>query len=83
MASILIRQLDESIKARLRIQAAHHGRSMEEEAREILKSALTRQKREHMHLVESIRRRVKAAGGGVELSIPSRGPLRDPPELGE
>jgi plasmid stability protein len=33
MASITIRDIDERFKARLRVQAAHHGRSMEEEAR--------------------------------------------------
>jgi plasmid stability protein len=41
MATLTIRQLDEKTKTRLRIRAAHHGRSMEEEAREILRSALT------------------------------------------
>ncbi len=38
MASITIRDLDERFKARLRVQAAHHGRSMEEEARDILRT---------------------------------------------
>ena len=41
MATLTIRQLDEKTKTRLRVRAAHHGRSMEEEAREILRSALT------------------------------------------
>ncbi|SDP30925.1 Phosphopantothenate-cysteine ligase /Phosphopantothenoylcysteine decarboxylase [Phyllobacterium sp. YR620] len=36
MASITIRNLDDSIKERLRVRAAAHGRSMEEEARIIL-----------------------------------------------
>jgi plasmid stability protein len=36
MASITIRNLDEETKRRLRIRAAKHGRSMEEEARRIL-----------------------------------------------
>ena len=40
MASITIRNLDDPIKKRLRIRAAHHGRSMEEEARSILRAAL-------------------------------------------
>ena len=83
MASIIIRQLDESTKARLRLQAAHHGRSMEEEAREILRSAVTRGESKQIHLVDSIRRRVKAAGGGIELSIPRRRPIRELPELGK
>jgi antitoxin FitA len=37
MASITIRNLEELLKARLRIRAATHGRSMEEEARDILR----------------------------------------------
>ena len=37
MASITIRNLDDTLKRRLRIRAAEHGRSMEEEAREILR----------------------------------------------
>jgi plasmid stability protein len=40
VASITIRNLDEDLKARLRVQAAQRGRSMEDEAREILRSAL-------------------------------------------
>jgi antitoxin FitA len=80
MASITIRQVDELIKARLRVQAAHHGHSMEEEAREILKSALTSEGGGRVHPVESIRRRIKAIGG-VNLLIPRRGPIRDLPEL--
>lgn len=47
MASITIRNLDDAIKTRLRIQAVEHGRSMEEEAREILKQALVNQKNLH------------------------------------
>jgi phosphopantothenoylcysteine decarboxylase / phosphopantothenate---cysteine ligase len=39
MASITIRQLDEELKKRLRLRAARHGRSMEDEARTILRSA--------------------------------------------
>jgi len=40
MASLTIRNLDDSVKRRLRIRAAQHGRSMEEEARSILRGAL-------------------------------------------
>ena len=40
MANLTIRNLDEDIKTRLRIAAALHGRSMEEEVRVILKQAL-------------------------------------------
>src|SRR2546426_3843347 len=39
MASITIRQLDATIKQRLRLRAARNGRSMEDEARSILRNA--------------------------------------------
>lgn len=77
MASITIRQLEETTKRKLRMRAARHGRSMEQEAREILKSALSRPEEEHPDLGEAIRRRF-ARFGGVDLKIPPRGPIRDP-----
>ena len=40
MASITIRNLDDEIKTRLRMRAAEHGHSMEEEARTILRKPL-------------------------------------------
>jgi plasmid stability protein len=43
MARLTIRKLDDSVKSRLRVQAAVHGRSMEDEARDILCSALGRE----------------------------------------
>jgi antitoxin FitA len=77
MASITIRQLEESTKRKLRMRAARHGRSMEQEAREILKSALSQPEEQSKDLVDTIRRRF-AKYGGVELNIPPRGPIRDP-----
>jgi antitoxin FitA len=41
MVSISVRQLDEETVARLRARAASHGVSMEEEARRILKQAVS------------------------------------------
>ena len=43
MASITVRNIDDSLKTRLRVRAAERGRSMEEEARQILREALTQQ----------------------------------------
>ena len=40
MASITIRNLDDNVKTRLRVRAADNGRSMEEEARLILRDAV-------------------------------------------
>ena len=42
MASITVRNLDDGLKRRLRIRAAENGRSMEQEARDILRGRLVR-----------------------------------------
>ena len=73
MTTLTIRNLDEHTKTQLRIQAARHGRSMEEEARTILRSALEARQpvaggtglgsRIHAHF---------ARLGGVELELPER-----------
>jgi plasmid stability protein len=82
MASITIRNLEESLKRRLRIRAAHRNRSMEEEAREILRAALATEPATSGNLYDAIRRRVRAAGG-VDLEIPPREPMREPPRFEE
>jgi len=45
MAQILVRNLDDRLKARLQRRARRNGRSMEAEAREILSDALKRDKK--------------------------------------
>jgi antitoxin FitA len=80
MAAITIRQLDDSTKSRLRIRAAHHGRSMEEEAREILRAALGAAPPVRGNLAERIRQRF-APLGGVELKLPRRDPIRKPADF--
>jgi plasmid stability protein len=82
MATITIRQLDEKTKTRLRVRAAHHGRSMEEEAREILRSALTSSSPIKGNLAEAVRRRF-AAFGGLEFELPRRDAMRQVAEFGE
>ena len=77
MASMTIRNIDEKLKSRLRIQAARHGRSMEDEARDILRSALSREPTQSCGLFEAIRARVESLGG-VELEIAPREPTREP-----
>jgi plasmid stability protein len=78
MASFTIRRLDEPTTARLRVRAAQHGRSMEEEAREILRTALAERRTGEEDLAASIRRRF-AAVGGLELADVPREPMRRPP----
>ena len=76
MASMTIRDIDDSLKARLRVRAAKHGRSMEDEARDILRAALSAQPPRTGTLVDSIRARIEPLGG-VELEIPPREPIRE------
>ena len=80
MATMTIRNIDDALKARLRVQAARHGRSMEDEARDILRVALSRQPETGASLYEAIRAIVEPLGG-VELEIPPRGPGREPPDF--
>ena len=77
MASITIRNLDDEVKTKLRVRAATNGRSMEEEARNILRQAVE-EKAGPRNLAEAIRQRF-APYGGVELEIPPREPMREPP----
>jgi plasmid stability protein len=55
---------------------------MEEEARDILRAALAEKTRRPANLLEAIRRRIDSLGG-VELDIPARTPLREPPRFEE
>ena len=77
MASITIRNLEDDVKRRLRIRSAEHGRSMEEEAREILRQVVGQERPAH-NLAAAIRARI-APLGGVELDLPPREPMRQPP----
>lgn len=80
MASITIRNLDNGLKAQLRIRAARHGRSMEAEARVILSETLNSPPAEN--LAVAIHRRFGSLG--VEsLPIPPRQVVRDTPDFGE
>jgi plasmid stability protein len=77
VASITIRNLDDNLKRRFRMRAAEHGRSMEEEAREILRRAISGVVAPK-NLGEAIHA-LFAAIGGMELELPARGPMREPP----
>ncbi|PWC73905.1 plasmid stabilization protein [Azospirillum sp. TSH64] len=80
MASLTIRNLEDPLKARLRIRAAHHGRSMEDEARHILRAALTEERQPVPDLGAAIHRRF-ARLGGVEVTEARREALRPPPSF--
>ena len=83
MATMTIRNLDDDVKVRLRVRAAQHGRSMEEEARSILRAALSPESKPATTgaaLVADIRALVEPFGD-IELELPPREPLRDPPDF--
>jgi plasmid stability protein len=72
MATLTIRNVDATIKERLRLRAARHGRSMEAEARTIIREAVVSERDEaEPNLAEAIRRRFAPLGGiDLELSPP-------------
>jgi len=80
VASITIRNLEEQLKTRLRIQAAIHGWSMEEEARCIIRNALNREPDLTTDLGSAIHAKFQALGG-VELQEIPREPAREPPRF--
>lgn len=89
MATMTIRNLDDDVKARLHLQAAQHGRSMEEEARCVLRDALSAKPDVGTGAawVADIRALVEPFGG-IELELPPREPAHEPldfsgPEFGE
>ena len=82
MASITIRNLDESTKRKLKVRAATNGRSMEQEAREILKTILARPSKKQANLADRIRDIFNPLGG-VELERLPREAIREPDWVGE
>jgi plasmid stability protein len=73
MSSITIRNLDDRVKRKLRMRAARNGRSMEEEARQILRAAVAERPTPAQpgNLYDSIRALIEPLGG-VDLPIPPR-----------
>ncbi|HWA90549.1 MAG TPA: hypothetical protein VG889_10965 [Rhizomicrobium sp.] len=76
MASITIRNLDDKVKKDLRRQAAENGRSMEEEAREILGAGVRKRMgrgETGADLFDRIHARFKPLGGFDMPEIRRRG----------
>jgi antitoxin FitA len=80
MPSITIRNVDQHLKARLRVRAARNARSIGEEARVILREAVASDAASPTNLAASIAGRLQALGG-VDLKVPRREPMREPPKL--
>ena len=75
MAVMTIRNIDDAIKNRLRLRAAMHGRSMEDEARDILRSALSTEIPRPRNLGQAINERFGALGG-IDLADLPREAIR-------
>lgn len=72
MATLTIRDLDDDLKAALRVRAAKHGRSMESEVREILRTTLERASN-GPGMATRIRQRFVEVAGAADLGLPNRG----------
>jgi plasmid stability protein len=82
MAQVVVRQLEEDVKARLKRRAERHGRSMEEEVREILRTAAREEGRPVTRLGSRIAARFR--GGGIAAELPElRGQKPRPADLGK
>ena len=77
MAVMTIRNIDDAIKKRLRVRAAVNGRSMEDEARDILRSALSTDDPRPRNLGQAIHERFGPLGG-VDLPDVPREAIREP-----
>ena len=82
MAVMTIRNIDDAIKNRLRLRAAMHGRSMEDEARDILRSALSTEIPRPRNLGQAINERFGELVG-VDLPVTPREAIRPPVDFGE
>ena len=78
MATLTIRDLPEDVKQRLRVRAAQNGRSMQEEARVILRRAVTGLTGPELLRIMD---RKFGPGHGLDLELPPRGSDRPPPDF--
>jgi plasmid stability protein len=77
MATLTVRDLDDSVRNKLRVRAAAHGRSMEAEVRAILTEAVASPV--ERSLIDTLREfSTVLAESGYELEPMARQPARDP-----
>ena len=80
MATLLIRNVDPALHARLKARAAAHHRSLEEEARTLLRTGLARSEPPaNQEDLVSLASRLFGPANGVELELPPRDPVQDRP----
>jgi plasmid stability protein len=79
MAQLVVRNLEDEVKARLKLRARRHGRSTEEEVREILRTAVKDESAQATPLGSRFRERF--AGIGLEEDL--RGQIAQPADFEE
>ena len=67
MAQLVVRKIEESVKARLQRRARRNGRSMEEEVREILRNAANESEKPQVGLGTQIASLFKGKGYDFEV----------------
>jgi len=83
VASVLIRNVDDALHMRLKASAAAHRRSLEEEARELLRAAIARRDAPPRDNLVTLARQLFGPEHGFDLDIPPRGsaPASCPPDF--
>lgn len=83
MSTLTIRNLDPTVKAALRVRAARHGHSMEEEVRVILRAALSIHQRHDpgKSFGEEMQALFAPLGGFDDFEQAPRGHERHPPDF--
>lgn len=83
--SILIRDVDDALHKRLKASAASHRRSLEEEARALLRAAVAQREGRSRENLADIAQRLFGVEHGGDLDLPRRGrpPRSTPPDLVE
>ena len=82
MAQLVVRNLEDDVKTRLQRRAKRHGRSTEEEVRDILRNAVKEEDRPRPPLGSRLGQRFR--GIGLDAEIPElRGQPARPATLGE
>ena len=76
MAQLVVRNLEDAVKARLQRRARHNGRSMEEEVREILRNAAHEPEKASGGLGTEIANLFKGKGHDFEVTELSGYPVR-------
>ena len=80
MNSITINGFDDTLRRRLSVRAAERGRTIEEEARVILKTVLEGNPPSEKGFGTALHE-IFMSAGGVDLAIPERDPMREPPSF--